>query len=176
MFMERGSTAVIVVVIITAVIIMFIFPLNMMAGNQDNISQLAIQQAVTEFTNEVRKTGVLTQLKYDNLIQTLAATGNSYDVEITIQKLDENPAKKTSGSTTTIGDNVYYVMYTTQVLEEITAQNGLKLNEGDIILVTAENTNQTIASQLRNFIYKVTGNNSANIVAQESGMVTKSAN
>ena len=60
-------------------------------------------------------------------------------------------------------------MYTTQVLEQLP----LSLNEGDIVSVNVENTNTTVAGQLRNFMYKVTGNTSGNIVAQESGIVTK---
>ena len=60
-------------------------------------------------------------------------------------------------------------MYTTQVLEQLP----LSLTEGDIVTVNVENTNKTVAGQLRNFMYKVTGNTTGNIVAQESGIVTK---
>ena len=62
-------------------------------------------------------------------------------------------------------------MYTTQVLESLP----LALNEGDIVSISVQNTNTTLASQLRNFMYKVTGKSSANIVAQDSGIVTKGA-
>ena len=60
-------------------------------------------------------------------------------------------------------------MYTTQVLDSLP----LTLTEGDIVSVNVQNTNTTIAGQLRNFMYKVTGNSTGNIVAQESGIVTK---
>ncbi len=165
-----GDSAVTIIAIFLAAILMFVFPLMTMADKTDDATQLAVQTATTDFTNKVRTTGYLSQEDYDNFILTLAATGNSYDPEITIQKLDENPAKKTSGSTTTIGDNVYYTMYTTQVLEALP----LSLVEGDIISVNVRNTNTTIAQQLRNFMYRVTGNESATIVAQDSGIVTKS--
>ena len=46
------------------------------------------------------------------------------------------------------------------------------LKEGDIISVTVENTNVTIGQQLRNFMYKVTGNNSSAVTASASGIVT----
>ena len=45
-------------------------------------------------------------------------------------------------------------------------------NEGDIVSVTVKNTNATIGMQLRNFMYKVTGNNSSTITASASGIVT----
>jgi len=164
-----GDSAVTIIAIFLAAILMFVFPLMTMADKTDDVSQLTAQTETTEFTNNIRTTGYITQDNYDNFVLTLAATGNAYDIEITVQKLDQNPAKKSSGDTTTIGDNVYYTMYTTQVLESLP----LSLTEGDIVSVSVENTNTTIASQLRNFMYKVTGNSSANIVAQASGIVTK---
>ena len=164
-----GDSAVTIVAIFLAAILMFVFTLMTMADKTDDVTSLAVQTATTEFTNKIRTTGSLSQEDYDNFILTLAATGNSYEAEIVVQKLDENPAKKTSGSTTTIGDNVYYTMYTTQVLEALP----LTLAEGDIVSVNVKNTNTTIAGQLRNFMYKVTGNESATIAAQSSGIVTK---
>ena len=164
-----GDSATTIIAIFLAAILMFVFPLMTMADKTDDTVKLTVQTATTEFTNDVRTSGYLSQEKYDKYIQTLAATGNSYDVEITIQILDENPAKKETSATVKIGDNVYYTMYTTQVLESLP----LQLKEGDIISVSVKNTNNTIATQLRNFMYKVTGNESKAITAQSSGIVTK---
>ncbi len=164
-----GDSAVTIIAIFLAAILMFVFPLMTMADKSDDVSQLSIQTATTDFTNKIRTTGAVTQEDYDNFILTLASTGNSYDAEITVQKLDQNPAKKETGETTTIGQNVYYTMYTTQVLNSLP----LSLTEGDIVSVNVQNTNTTIAGQLRNFMYKVTGNSTGNIVAQDSGIVTK---
>lgn len=166
-----GDSAMTVVAIIVATIIMGVFPLMAMADQTDKTSNLTVQTATTEFVNNVRATGVLTMTNYDNFMSTLAATGNSYDVEISVQILDENPAKKTTTSTT-IGNNVYYTKYTTQVIDELSNNGSMSLKEGDIISVSVENTNTTIAHQLRNFIYKVTGNSSSTITAEASGMVT----
>ena len=165
-----GDSAMAVVAIIVATIIMGVFPLMAMANQTDKAANLEVQTATTEFVNSVRTTGTLKMSDYDSFASTLAATGNSYDTEISIQVLDDNPAKKTTVGTT-IGDNVYYTKYTTQVLEEL-AKSNMILKEGDIISVKVENTNTTIAHQLRNFMYKVTGNNSATITAEASGMVT----
>ena len=164
-----GDSAVTIIAIFLAAILMFVFPLMTMADKSDDVSQLSIQTATTDFTNKIRTTGYISQDDYDNFVLTLASTGNSYNAEITVQKLDQNPAKKESGSTTTIGQNVYYTMYTTQVLDSLP----LSLTEGDIVSVNVQNTNTTIAGELRNFMYKVTGNSTGNIVAQESGIVTK---
>ena len=164
-----GDSAVTIVAIFLAAILMFVFPLMTMADKSDDVSQLSVQTATTDFTNKIRTTGYISQEDYDNFILTLSSTGNAYDAEITVQKLDQNPAKKSSGDTTAIGQNVYYTMYTKQVLDSLP----LSLTEGDIVSVNVQNTNTTIAGQLRNFMYKVTGNSTGNIVAQESGIVTK---
>ena len=166
-----GDSAMVVVAIFLAAILMFVFPLMTMADKKDDVSTLTVQTATTEFTDTIRTTGKLTQEKYDNFTQTLASTGNTYNVDLKVQVLDENPAKKESSATQKIGDNIYYVIYTTQVLDAI--KNGdLVLKEGDIVSVTVENTNVTIGQQLRNFMYRVTGNNSSTVAASASGIVT----
>lgn len=170
--MENGNVAVTIIVIFTATIIMFIFPLMTMADKQDDVTQLAVQRAITETVNQVRTTGYFSQEMYDNLILALGATGNAYKVEMVVQKLDANPAAKTVGETVAIGDNVYYVMYTQQV-EEALAAGGLRLTEGDIVSITAENATTTIAGQLRNSIYRVTGKGNGNIAGKETGIVTQ---
>ena len=169
-----GDSAMTIVAIFLAAILMFVFPLMTMADKDDDVSTLSIQTTTTEFVDNVRTTGKITQDDYDNLVLTLAATGNTYDVEITVQVLDENPSKKSTSSTQTIGDNVYYTMYTTQVLDDIEDDGVLTLKEGDIVAVNVENTNTTIAQQLRNFLYSVLGYDSSTITASASGIVTAS--
>lgn len=169
-----GDSAITVVAIFLAAILMFVFPLMTMADKTDDTTAMTVKSATTNFTNQIRTTGRLSQNDYDNFVLTLASTGNSYNPEITIMKLDTNPAKKASGDTTTIGDNTYYIMYTTQVLESLN-EKPLTLSEGDIVTVKVQNTNVTIANQLRNFMYKVTGKGDGTIVAESSGMVSKSA-
>ena len=166
-----GDTAMTVVVIFLAAIVMFIPSLMTTADKNDDITSLSVQTVTTQFTNSIRTTGDLTKEEYDNFILTLASTGNSYDVDITVQVLDENPAKKRSGSVV-IGDNVYYTLYTTQILESLP----LNLKEGDIVSVSVKNTNTTIGQQLRNAMYKVTGNSASAVTAEESGIVTTTKN
>ena len=167
--MSMGDSLITIIAIFLAAVLMFVFPLMTMADKTDDVTSLTVQTATTEFTNKARTTAYISQEDYDNFVLTLASTGNAYEPEITVQKLDENPAKKSNSYTTTIGDNVYYTMYTSQVLESLP----LSLKEGDIISVSVKNTNNTIAGQLRNFMYKVTGNTAKTIAAESSGMVTK---
>ena len=166
-----------IVVIFFAAIVMFVAPLMTMADKTDDTVNLSVQSATTEFTNKIRTTGKLTQEDYDNFILTIGATGNAYDVEITLQILDEKPTKKSNGARQVIGDNVYYSKYTSQVLDELKLSSGvISLKEGDNVTVKVKNKNNTIAVQLRNWAYKVTGNDSSTITAEASGIVTKTAN
>ena len=170
-----GDSAMSVVAIFLAAILMFVFPLMTMADKKDDITTLTVQTTTTELVDTIRTTGILTQDEYDNFVASLAATGNSYDVEITVQILDENPSKKTVSVSGSIGDNVYYTMYTTQVLDAI-AVGDLVLKEGDMVFVSVENTNVTIGQQLRNLMYRVTGNDSSTVAASASGIVTTNGN
>ena len=170
-----GDTLITIIAIALAAVLMFVFPLMTMADRTDDISQLAVKTATTEFVDDVRTTGKLTMDKYSQFIETISATGNSYDVEMELQVLDENPGKKTTQATATkIGENVYYAEYTSQILDEL-EQNGTRpkpLKEGDIFSVNVKNTNRTLAQQLKNFFYSVTGNDIYSIAASHGGIVT----
>ena len=170
-----GDSLAMVVAIFLAAIMMFVFPMMAMSERTDDISQLNVQQILSEFVNTARTTGKITDNAYDKLVADLYSTGNTYDITLEIQVLDENPAKKQStlmGNETKIGENIRYSIYTTQIIEEI-EKNGVKyMKEGDLLTATAINTNMTISQMLKNFFYSLGGNNSYNIGGTYSGMVT----
>lgn len=172
-----SDTLITVIAIGLAAVLMFVFPLMTMSDRTDDVAQLTVETATTEFVDDVRVTGKITLDKYDKFVQNLSSTGNSYDVEMEIKVLDENPGKKTTiAQETKIGENVYYSMYTAQILDSITTSNGksgtLALKEGDIFSTSVKNTNTTLSQQLKNFFYKVTGNDTYTIAAEHAGIVT----
>ena len=170
-----GDSLITVVVIVLAAILMFVFPLLTVSENSDNTSQLSVQNATTEFVENIRSTGKITLDAYDKYVQTINSTGNTFDVQIEVQVLDENPGVKTTQTNyTKIGENIYYTQYTTQILDEIEKAPKYKkvLKEGDIVTVKALNTNTTIAQLLRNFLYRVAGNDTSSIAASHSGIIT----
>ena len=90
-----------------------------------------------------------------------------------LQVLDENPGKKTTQTTRDkIGENVYYSVYTSQIKDKLEKDGVYKVKEGDIVSVNVKNTNQTLSQQLKNFFYKVVGNNTYTIAASHGGIVT----
>ena len=172
-----GDSIITIVAIFLAAILMFIFPLMSLSERSDDIAQLSVQTTTAEFVDNIRATGKLTLDDYDKFLNTLTATGNSFDVDIQIQKLDENPGvKKKKKKKDKIGENIYYSVYTSQIMDELNANNEIKLKEGDIVSVTVKNTNKTISQLLRNFFYRVSGNDTYQISAQHGGIVMVNAN
>ena len=172
-----GDTLITVIAIALAAVLMFVFPLMTMSDRTDDVSQLTVDTATTEFVDDVRTTGKLTMDKYSKFVENINSTGNTYDVEMEIKTLDENPGKKTTqASSTKIGENVYYSTYTSQILDQLGGSNGktkvLALKEGDIFSTSVKNTNTTLSQQLKNFFYTVTGNDTYTVAAEHAGIVT----
>ena len=169
-----GDSFVTIIAIFLAAILMFIFPLMSISERTDDVSQLSVQTATTEFVDKVRTTGKLTLDDYDKYMQTITSTGNSFEVSMQAQILDENPGVKTTqAETTKLGENVYYNLYTSQIESRLNDNtNRITFKEGDRFSVTVKNTNTTIAQILRNFLYRIAGNDTYQIAAQPAGIVT----
>lgn len=175
-----GDTLIEILGIGLAVVLMFVFPLLTMSDRTDDVSQLTVETATVEFVDEIRTTGKITADRYSKYIDSISTTGNTYNVEMEVKILDENPGKKTTiVDKYKIGENVYYSVYTTQIQqvlekhEDMGNSSGVyNLKEGDIISVSAKNTNQTLSQQLKNFFYKVVGSDTYTIAASHGGIVT----
>lgn len=171
-----GDTLITIVAIALAAVLMFVFPLMTMSDRTDDVAQLTVETATTEFVDDVRTTGKLTLANYSKFVENISSTGNTYDVEMEIKVLDENPGKKTTqAEASKIGENVYYSEYTSQILdglEDRATKNTRALKEGDIFSVSVKNTNTTLSQQLKNFFYSVTGNSAYTIAAEHAGIVT----
>lgn len=168
-----SDTLITVVAITLAAVLMFVFPLMSMSDRTEDISQLTVETATTDFVDDIRTTGKITEAKYSKFLENLASTGNTYDVEMQVDVQDENPGKKTTQATKDkIGENTQYSIFTSQILEELESKGEYDLKEGDKISVNVKNTNQTLSQQLKNFFYKVTGNDTYSIAASHGGLVT----
>lgn len=157
-----------------SVVLMFIFPLMSMTERTDDISQLTAEIATSEFVEDIRRTGRIEPKRYEQFLDNLGSTGNTYNVEIEARILDENPTRKITQTSGTQGDNVYYSVYTSQVLNDSFFNDDIAyyLKEGDIVTVSVNNTNQTMSQQLKNFFYKVVGKETYVIAASHGGLVS----
>ena len=168
-----SDTLITVIAIALAAVLMFVFPLMTMSDRTDDVSQLAVETTTTDFVDEVRTTGKITPDKYNKFIENIGSTGNTYNVEMQVQVLDENPGKKTlTLQSDKIGENAYYSVYTSQIEEVLNNNKNYNLKEGDMFSVSVKNTNQTLAQQFKNFFYTVVGNDTYTIAASHGGMVT----
>lgn len=173
-----SDTLITIISIFLAAILMFIFPLMSVSERNDDIAQSVVQTATSEFVETISTVGVIKPSDYEAYTQKLAATGNTFDVEIEVQHLDENLRKKSASTAQDlIGENVRYSTFTSEVLNSM-YENGekknYKLKKGDNVIITAKNTNKTIAQTLRSFLYKVTGQGTYQISASSSSMVVNS--
>ena len=166
-----GDTLITIIAIVLAAVLMFVFPLMTMSDRTDDVSQLTVETATTEFVDDIRTTGKLTMDKYSQFVENISSTGNSYEVEMELQVLDENPGKKTTQANyTKIGENVYYTQYTTQVLESL-EQGSMLLEPGDNILVSVKNQNSTAAQSLNASFLGITNSDTYAISAEGAGMI-----
>lgn len=167
-----------VVAIFLAVILMFIFPLMSVSERSDEIAELTAETAVSEFVDTARSIGKITIGNYSSMISSLEATGNTYDVEIEVKVLDENVGKKSSWTNgTVIGENTYYSVYTSQIMNYLSDEGGSTggvylMKEGDIISVNVKNNNKTLAQTIRGIFYSISGSGTYQISASSSGLVT----
>lgn len=166
----QNSTSTIIALFVASVLL-FVAPLVTLTDRNDNVVQENVKLIVEEFVTDIKNTGKITMAKYQDFENRLAATGNSYNIEMEIQILDENPGKKlTQANYTKIGENVYYSEYTTQILEKL--DNGvISLKEGDLVYVGVTNQNSTAAQTLKSSFLSFSNEGEYVISANSSGMV-----
>lgn len=169
-----SDTLITIIAIALAAVLMFVFPLMTISDRTDDVAQLTVETATTEFVDTIRSTGKITRSNYDKFVEGITSTGNTYNVEMEVQVKDQNIGKKVSqAQADKIGENVYYSVYTSQIEKALNSDKAAYYcKEGDIVSVSVKNTNQTISQQLKNFFYTVTGNDSYTIAAEHAGIVT----
>ena len=167
-----SDTLITVIAIGLAAVLMFVFPLMMMSDKVDNASQISLQSATTEFVENIKNTGEITRENFE-AFETKITSPNTYDIELEVWVLDENPGKKsTQTNSKRIGENVYYTVYTSQIENELyKGQGRYQLKEGDIVTVRVKNTNKTMSQELS----PLPSSDLSTISAEASGMVTVNA-
>ena len=173
-----------ILALIVAGVLLFIVPVVTLTDRSDNVTQENVKLIVEQFVTEVRNTGKITRAQFQDFRNELEATGNiSYNIDIELKFLDENPGKKTAQANyTKIGENLYYSEYTTQVLKRLgiksddqavnSTDDTIFLKEGDYISVQVKNDDKTPAQTVKSSLFRVSNSDEYVIYAQSSGMVT----
>lgn len=169
-----SDTLMSIIGIFLAIVIMFVFPLMELAGKGDEVSQTVVEVAVSDFVNTVATTGQITWSDYNKLLQKLYSTGNSFDIQIEAQILDDNPRRATTtASSNVLGEYKYYSVYTNTILSELEKSENSKyqLKNDDYIIVSVKNTNTTVGTQLKNLLYNLIGKDTYTIGTSSSALV-----
>lgn len=171
----QNSTSTIIALFVAAVFL-FVVPLVTLTERNDNVVQENVKLIVEEFVTDIKNTGKLTNAKLQDFENRLAATGNTYNIEMELQILDENPGKKTTQANyKKIGENVYYSEYTTQIYDKLKTGD-ISLKEGDFIYVGVTNQNSTAAQTLKSSFLSFSNAGEHVISANSSGMVNANGN
>ncbi len=154
----------IVITIIVLVMLIVIFPLYNYFERQDDMSYNLVLKATTNFVDEVLNSGYIDQSSYDKFVNTIAATGNLYDIELEAHRkvLTKNPDNTSANEYI----EQYVIDYNDQIFEDLTTTTAnvtsldhktLKtgtylLNEGDQFYIKLKNSNKTMAGAIFNTI------------------------
>lgn len=167
------DTAITIIVIVVAAILLFVFPMLATAENKNEVDLAYVQSSVTEFVNTNATKGVITLESLDSLKQKLATTGNTYDVNLEVSRKTDDVGKKSGWSTgTNIGEGAFYTLQGTQINEQLESTGQFKLNVGDTLSAKVENSSKTMASTLKSAILGISESSKSEIAATASSLVT----
>ncbi|MGN1329901.1 MAG: hypothetical protein ACI4VN_00995 [Clostridia bacterium] len=167
-----NDTLITIVAIFIAAILMFVFPLMTIADRNDDVAKQTVQQSTVEFVDQVRNVGAINQADLDAYKEDISSLGHTFNVDIEVKKIDNNIGKKTTWTTSSVvGENVYFSVYTDTIEEQVYSNGKYTLKEGDIVSVSATNTDITIAQSLRNVFYAIAGKGTYQISGAHSGVV-----
>ena len=170
-----NDTTMSIIAIVLGAILMFIFPLIATADRSDDISQQILQTEITEFVDDVRSTGKVTEDKYEALVSSVnGSTGHVIDVQMEASILDESARKKKQqADSQKVGEGGFVKEFHSQIIDamEKSATSTYTLKQGDIFTATATNKDRTIAQVLKGAFYRIAGNDTYAIAAKHTGIV-----
>ena len=153
-----GDSLSIIFATIVAAIIMFLFPMLDTWERQDDLSYMAAYTAVVDTVDSVRNTGRLTEEMYNDLVSTLTATGNRFDISLEHRQYVMAPVGTPNADGTYNDYEMVYVNhYTDEILSHLTdpsKDNEYKeFNTYDYFYISVKNTNVTQATVLKQNLY-----------------------
>ena len=167
-----SDTFITIVAVMIATVLLFAVPMMTAATQNDVLTQTTVDTMVADFVHTAAVEGKITKNNYDDFIQKLYSTGNSYDVSIEIQKMDKNIITKNGD---TIGENAYYSVFRNDLDSAFEENEEYFLKQGDRIIVKVENTNVTFGTQFKNYIFSLMGKDTIAIESSSSSLVTAMA-
>ena len=168
--------------ILIAVLLLYIFPISAAFDHQDDVSELVVLRAVTAFVDAVRDKGYISPEMYNDFVQALNATGNTYDIQMEHGQKRYDPVYDDPLRPETFRGEyaVHYEMfYNAQILPVLFPDNAAgkddpsrryRLAVGDTFYVLVKNTNRTNGTILHDFLNNA-GSTHVKIFIPYGGMV-----
>ncbi|MCL2355196.1 MAG: hypothetical protein FWC68_04950 [Oscillospiraceae bacterium] len=168
-----GGTIVTICAIVLVAILLVLVPLLNQAEGNENMVQHEVRVMAEGFLDRTVRDGAITLASVEQFILDLHATANTFDIQIEVLRLDENPGKKVVITTSdAIGENLTITEFTSQIMEQLENTHRYDLDIGDTVTVSVSNTNRTMGDTLRNFFTPGTGG-SSRINASATRMITQ---
>ena len=146
-------------VLLVTVTAMFIYPIVTLSDQSDEITRTTVYNATSEFVEQVREQGKLTQDMYLNFISELDNTGYLYDIEFKHGHDTVVPVYETAlddVNTQVAGtDIVTYITYTDDILNTLYATNGIyTFDKGDTFSVSVKSRDETLSQKTHRLILR----------------------
>lgn len=166
---------------ILAILLLFMWPISSSLNKQDDISQIVVMNSVTKFVDSVRDKGFITPVMYNEFVDQMALTGNTYDIQMEHLHKRYDPIYNDAGVFQG-GFNVNYEgFYNAQINDKIFPRNSTegidspnrvyKLAVGDFFTVTVKNTNRTPGTLISDILIGTINAPNEKIVIPYGGMV-----
>lgn len=136
----------IVVASIIGTILVVLIPLISILDRQDNMSYNVVLTATTNFVDEVKSKGFIDKKTYEKYLDTVAATGNVYDLKLEVYR--KITYKNASGIN--VEDALLY--NNKDITDELEVSGVYELNVGDEFYISIENTNTPSSVLMYNYI------------------------
>lgn len=141
--------------VLIAVLLLYIYPLSAAFEQQDDISELVAMRATTAFVDAVRDKGGITPRMYNDFMTALAATGNSFDVQMEhdskkyVPVYDDPTQPETFKGTYELQYDAFYnaqilpVLFPSNQVAKDDPSRRYRMRAGDSFSVIVRNTNRT---------------------------------
>lgn len=172
-----------IVAAILAVLLLYLYPISDSYEKQDEISYMTANKLVVNFVDAVRNKGYVTPMMYNDLVQALNLTGNTFDIQLEHQHKRYNPIYTDPANSATFQaafnidyDGYYHeqivsVLYPNNTLPLDDSSRMYKLTVGDYFGAIVKNTNRTNATLIRDFLNQSNTGNNTRIHIPYGGMV-----
>lgn len=150
--------------VLIAVLLLYIFPVSAGFDQQDDVSELVVLRATTAFVDAVRDKGYISPTMYNDFIQAIHATGNTFDVQMEHGQKRYDPIYDDPTLPERFRGEYavhYDTFYNAQILKVLFPDSAAgkddparryRLHVGDTFSVVVRNTNRTNGTILHDFL------------------------